>query len=72
MIEIIGLSKVYVSKKKERKKALNKINLTLPSTGMVFLLGKSGSGKSTLLNIMQTVLLNWQTGKFCRIPCKHL
>ena len=28
------------------------INLTLPDTGLVFVLGKSGSGKSTLLNLI--------------------
>jgi ABC-type lipoprotein export system ATPase subunit len=32
--------------------ALDKVNLALPNTGMVFIIGKSGSGKSTLLNML--------------------
>lgn len=36
----------------DRLLALNDVSLTLPDTGMVFLLGKSGSGKSTLLNLI--------------------
>ena len=32
--------------------ALDDITLTLPSTGLIFILGKSGSGKTTLLNVI--------------------
>ncbi len=32
--------------------ALDHINLTLPETGMIFVVGRSGSGKSTLLHIL--------------------
>ena len=52
MIKITSLNKIYKSKKRKRCHALNDINLTLPDTGFVFVLGKSGSGKSTLLNLI--------------------
>ena len=52
MIKITSLNKIYKSKKRKRCHALNDINLTLPDTGLVFVLGKSGSGKSTLLNLI--------------------
>ena len=52
MIKITSLSKIYQSKNRKRCFALNDINLTLPDTGLVFVLGKSGGGKSTLLNLI--------------------
>lgn len=52
MIKINNLCKIYKSKRKNKCKALDNINLTLPDTGLVFILGKSGSGKSTLLNLI--------------------
>ncbi|MBQ9124519.1 MAG: ABC transporter ATP-binding protein [Acholeplasmatales bacterium] len=52
MISIKNLTKVYKSKGKDKSVALNDISFDLPSTGLVFVLGKSGSGKSTLLNII--------------------
>lgn len=52
MILIQNLTKNYLSKNKKTCVALNKINLTLPDTGMIFIIGKSGSGKSTLLNMI--------------------
>lgn len=52
MIEIKNITKIYRSKKRTSHKALDNINLTLPNTGLVFIIGKSGSGKSTLLNIL--------------------
>ncbi len=52
MIEIKNLNKVYHSKKRKKCHALKNINLTLPDTGLVFVLGKSGSGKSTFLNLI--------------------
>jgi len=52
MIKITSLNKIYKSKKRKRCHALSDINLTLPDTGLVFVLGKSGSGKSTLLNLI--------------------
>ena len=47
MIQISNLTKIYKSKKKNSHKALDNINLVLPDTGLVFVIGKSGSGKST-------------------------
>lgn len=52
MLEIRNVSKVYRSKTGEEVKALDRVSISFPETGMVFILGKSGSGKSTLLNIM--------------------
>lgn len=51
MIQIQNLTKYYGTSKNITK-ALENINLTLPDSGMVFIVGKSGSGKSTLLNIL--------------------
>ena len=53
MIEIKNLTKVFKSKNKSVVVALNDINLTLPDSGLVFIIGKSGSGKSTLLNMLE-------------------
>ena len=54
MIEFKNLTKIYPSKRKYKKDvlALDHLNLTLPDTGMIFIIGKSGSGKSTLLNLI--------------------
>ena len=52
MIFIKNLTKKYRSKNKRTCTALNSINLTLPDSGMIFVIGKSGSGKSTLLNLI--------------------
>lgn len=52
MINITALNKTYKSKKRHTCQALCEINLTLPDSGLAFLLGKSGSGKSTLLNLI--------------------
>ena len=52
MIKISNLNKIYKSKKRSRCHALKDINLILPDSGLIFVLGKSGSGKSTLLNLI--------------------
>ena len=52
MIKIKNLTKIYKSKKSTDCVALDNININLPDTGMVFVIGKSGSGKSTLLNLI--------------------
>lgn len=52
MIKIRNLTKIYKSKKSTDCIALNNVNITLPDSGMVFVIGKSGSGKSTLLNLI--------------------
>ena len=52
MIKILSLCKIYKSKKRKKCYALRDVTLTLPNTGLVFVLGKSGSGKSTLLNLI--------------------
>ena len=52
MIELKNVYKEYKSSKGVITKALNNINIKLPSSGLIFVLGKSGSGKSTLLNLI--------------------
>ncbi len=52
MIELINVSKKYVSKKKVETRALDNVNLKFENKGMVFIIGKTGCGKSTLLNLL--------------------
>lgn len=52
MIEAKNLCKTYKPKRGVPVKALDDVSVKLPSTGMIFILGKSGSGKSTLLNVL--------------------
>ncbi|WP_432729549.1 ATP-binding cassette domain-containing protein ['Prunus avium' virescence phytoplasma] len=52
MFQINNLKKSYVTKGGLVAPALHNISLTLPDTGMCFILGKSGSGKSTFFNIL--------------------
>ena len=52
MIEFKKLRKVYKSLNGGKCVALNDIDIQLPDTGLVFIIGKSGSGKSTLLNLL--------------------
>lgn len=51
MLEAIHLSKTYKDGD-ETIYALKNVSLSLPSKGLVFIVGKSGSGKSTLLNLL--------------------
>ena len=55
MIELKELTKVYKTSRKTSTTAVDHLSLKLPSTGMVFVVGKSGSGKSTLLNMLGTL-----------------
>ena len=52
MLEIRDVTKIYRSKTGLEVKALDRVSVSFPETGMVFILGKSGSGKSTLLNVI--------------------
>ena len=52
MIIVKNLTKVYKSKKAKSCLALNNVSFSLPSKGLVFVVGKSGSGKSTMLNLL--------------------
>lgn len=51
LIEISHLTKTYKTSKRTTN-VLNDVSFSLPSSGLIVLLGKSGSGKSTLLNII--------------------
>ena len=51
-IELRSVYKTYDNGKQPPVEALKDINLKLPKTGMIFVLGKSGCGKSTLLNLL--------------------
>ncbi|MFA7105879.1 MAG: ATP-binding cassette domain-containing protein [Candidatus Izemoplasmatales bacterium] len=63
MLEINRVKKIY-NTKQHNHIAVNNISLSLPSTGMVFILGKSGSGKSTLLNLIGGID-NCTSGEIC-------
>lgn len=52
MINVIGLTKIYKSIKKDKCVALNNVSFSLGDNGFVFIIGKSGSGKTTLLSIL--------------------
>ncbi len=52
MLDLREVNKTYIINKNESCVAIKGVNLSLPSCGMVFILGKSGSGKSTLLNLI--------------------
>ena len=52
MIIVKNLTKVYKSKKAKICVSLNNVSFSLPSKGLVFVVGKSGSGKSTMLNLL--------------------
>lgn len=41
-----------VTKKYKNKTVINRLNLTLPNSGIVLLTGKNGSGKTTLLRLI--------------------
>jgi ABC-type lipoprotein export system ATPase subunit len=51
MIKLTNISKEY-KHKKSTQMALNKINLILPRTGLISIIGESGSGKTSLINII--------------------
>lgn len=53
-MRISDLNKLYKTKY-ETVSALRGINLYLPKTGMVFIVGVSGSGKSTLMNMLSGI-----------------
>ena len=50
MIEIKEVSKTYDKNSRKARTVLDKASLSLPSTGLVFIVGESGIGKSTILN----------------------
>ena len=52
MLEVVNLTKIFKSKKKETNIALNNVSFRLPETGFAFIVGKSGSGKTTLLSLI--------------------
>ena len=59
LIQVEHLSKSY-----GRKKALDKINLTLSSGKIVGLLGPNGSGKTTFIKILNGLLRNYKGDVF--------
>lgn len=50
MIEAKNVSKTFFKGTRKEQKVLENASLSLPSTGLVCLVGPSGSGKSTILN----------------------
>ncbi|KXT29104.1 ABC transporter family protein [Candidatus Phytoplasma oryzae] len=51
-LNIQKLNKTFFDKQKQNTFALKDINLSLPSSGLVCIIGKSGSGKTTFLNLL--------------------
>lgn len=70
MYEVFNISKDYVTKKriglfkhkKEVKKAIQDVNLSVPRGKIIGVLGENGAGKTTLIKMM-TTLLSSDTGK---------
>ncbi len=56
MIEIKEVSKTYDKNSRKARTVLDKASLSLPSTGLVFIVGESGIGKSTILNAVGGLL----------------
>lgn len=56
MIEISDVSKTYDKGKRKARTVLDHASLTLPSNGLVFIVGESGIGKSTILNAIGGLL----------------
>ncbi len=56
IVEINGLSKIFVSEKKQAVQALRDVNLDIKDQEFVCLIGPSGSGKSTLLRLMEGLI----------------
>ncbi|MCR3905713.1 MAG: ATP-binding cassette domain-containing protein [Tenericutes bacterium] len=52
MITLKNLTKIYQSNNEHQVKALCEVSLSLPTKGLIFVVGKSGSGKSTLLHVL--------------------
>ncbi len=55
LVEVTGLSKKY-----GHKLALNNLNLTLPKSRIIGLLGPNGSGKTTLIKIINGLLMDYE------------
>lgn len=51
MLHIENLSKIYKTGKEEVT-GIKDINIQLPDSGLMFIMGKSGSGKTTLMNVL--------------------
>ena len=58
MIIIDGVTKKY-NTGIDAAPVVKDVTLTLPNTGMCFILGKSGSGKSTLLNLLGGIISDY-------------
>ncbi|WP_052589799.1 ABC transporter ATP-binding protein/permease [Haploplasma axanthum] len=56
MIEIKNISKKYKNVHGRYSNALSDVSLSLPSKGLVFVVGKTGCGKSTLLKTISTLV----------------
>ena len=52
MIQVSNIRKEYRIHAAEKVEALKEVNISLPETGLISIIGKSGSGKTTLLNLL--------------------
>ena len=55
MFELKDATMIYDMDKEEKVYAMKSMNLTLPDTGLIGIIGPSGSGKSTLMYTMSTL-----------------
>lgn len=55
MFELKNVSMIYDMNSDDKMYALNGVDLKLPETGLVGVIGPSGSGKSTLMYVMSTL-----------------
>ncbi len=62
MLELRNISKSYQIRQGRIQHVLNNLNLTLPSSGFISILGSSGNGKTTLVNIIAG-LAQYDSGK---------
>ncbi len=68
MIRLEKINKCY-NTKKEKVHALKDINLELPNSGLITILGDSGSGKTTLLNIIGCLDGNYEGNMYYNDTC---
>ena len=55
MFKTVGLTVIYGVEKDDKSYALTNVNLSLPNTGFIGVIGPSGSGKSTLMYCLSTL-----------------